>query len=140
MTATVLWLYGVLVTASLVMLLAWSRAARDLAAEFDEPWHALRWCRAFVIAVGLTVHASFMAAACGYRAFDVLAHQRVELGSEASLQIMLLVGLAASKVSFVWAGSIDERHHHVRWPWWAFLYAMVVWALACWTWAVVTPA
>lgn len=136
MIAFVLWLFGLLVISSLIMLLAWGDAARQLWRELDRQPRQLVWCKPFVIAAGLTVHASAMALACGYRAFDLLVHARFDLGSEAGFQVFVLTGLALSKVMFVWAGSSDERTREARWPWWAFLYALILWALFCLAWAV----
>lgn len=140
MIPVALWLYGLIVGASLFMLLSWGDAARQLAGEFGGPAIALRWCKAFVIAAGLTIHASFMAAACGYRAFDIVVHGTAPMGSDASYQIAMLIGLGLSKVAFVWAGSIQEQPRHIRWPWWGFVYAMLLWAVACWAWATIPTA
>ena len=90
MTAFVLWLYGFLVIASLIMVLSWGNAARQLASEHGGTWIELAWCKAFMIAAGLTIHAVAMAGACAYRAYDVLFNSRIELGSEAAVQIPLL--------------------------------------------------
>ena len=135
MIAFVLWLFGVLVISSLIMVAAWGDAARRLLRELGGSPAELIWCKPFVIAAGLTVHASSMALACGYRAFDLLAHDRVDLGSYADFQVAVLLGLATSKVMFVWAGSTDERRRQARWPWWAFLYALILWGLFCLGWA-----
>lgn len=136
MTPIVLWMYGILVLSSLIMMVAWGGAARALAQERGGTILALRWCKPFMIAGGLTIHAIFMAAASGYRAFDIVANAVDVLGSEAAVQVTVLAGLGVSKIAFVWAGSIEEDARHIRWPWWAFLYVLVLWAFVCWAWAI----
>jgi len=134
MTTIVLWMYGALVASSVIMLFSWGGAARQIARGV--PVSRMRWNKALMVASGLTIHAAFMAAACGYRAFDIMANAIAVMGSEAALQVAVLAGLVLSKVMFVWAGAIDEDLLAVRWTWWAFLYAMAAWAAACWAWAL----
>lgn len=136
MTPIVLWLYGLLVVSSLIMVLAWGDAAQGLARQRGGTWWSLIWCKPFVIAGGLTMHAIFMALASGYRAYDIMANELPVLGSEAAVQVIVMVGLGISKIMFVWAGSIEEEPRYVRWPWYAFLYFLLLWGLFCWAWAI----
>lgn len=141
MTAFVLWLYGLLVAASAIMFIAWGKAAIDLRREHPLPLMALRWCRPLVIASSLTLHAAAMVIACGYRAYDIVANLLPVTGSEASVLAAVLAALGVSKMGFVWAGAIEEapdavtRRYRVRWPWWAFLYVISLWAIVCFWWA-----
>lgn len=133
MTAILLWLFGVLTIASAIMFVAWGRAAGDLRRGFDRPWWKLIWCKAYMLAAALTLHAGVMVSSAGYRAHDLMRGFEVA-GSDADFLALNLSGLAVSKFAFVWAGSIDEAVEHVRWPWWAFLYSLILWALFCATW------
>jgi hypothetical protein len=136
MTPIVLWMYGLLVVSSLIMVLAWGNAAQKLARDRASSFPALVWCKPFMIAGGLTVHAVFMAAASGYRAFDIMANELPVLGSEAAVQVIVMSGLGISKIMFVWAGSIEEHPRHVRWTWYAYLYFLMLWGLTVWSWAI----
>lgn len=132
MITTALWLYGFICLASIIMVLAWGHAA--IAIGHNRHWVDLRWSKPFIIAGGLTIHALAMAAACAYRAYDLLAHSLVELGSAMWLQVLFLATLGFSKAMFVWAGSLRETTRALRWPWWVFLALVGVWGIYCISW------
>lgn len=133
MTALLLWLFGTLTIASLIMVVTWGKAAREIRAEFRQPLARLVWCKPYVIAAALTLHALMMATSSAYRASDLMRGVAVA-GSDANFLALNLSGLAISKAGFVWSGALDDEHQRVRWPWWGFLYALIVWALFCATW------
>jgi hypothetical protein len=141
MTSVILWLFGVLTLASLIMIASWGRGAWGLWAEAScgeaRLWRAVgvaRWHRPFVIAASMTLHASGMAIGSGYRAWDML-HGFHVLGSDFGLLLANMTMIGFSKVGLVWGISIVPGTRRTRWPWWGFLILMVYWGVFCALWA-----
>lgn len=132
MNALALFLYGAIAISSAIMVVAWGKAAKDVAE--DVPPGELKWCKAYVIAAALTLHAVAMTGACGYRVYDLLFNGLAEVGTQAWVLIVLLLMLSGSKLGFVWASAISEDERRARWPWWAYLYCLTLWGTFCLVW------
>lgn len=116
--------FGWLAIGSLFMLVSWGYVAIQF---WRDPAEHNVWSRRLWISTSLTLHAAVMLISTVYRLVDLWNDPHALDGPSQALFLGILLSLAASKGGLVWAGSIDPEKHRVRWPWWAYLFSLLVW-------------
>jgi hypothetical protein len=129
MSAVALWLWGYITLASILIIPAWGRSAREIAQEVDT-WHELLRCKPWLVAASLCVHAVGVGSGSAYRLWDGLARGVYQTGTQAFVLFLTLTLLATAKTVLLWAGALREEGQSAHWTWWIGVYFAIVWGVA----------
>lgn len=129
MTSFIIWLYVALAISCFFLFFAWSHYAHCFVKERSEEGHPLSslvWSKSFLVAGGLALHAIALFFATGYRVVMLYRNPSADIvGEEPYIFAFFLLMILLSKVVLIWAASTDELRKKIRWPWVAYVGAML---------------
>ena len=128
MTSFLLWIYLALAISCAFLTVAWGHVAGGIvrARHRERNFRPLIWSKSFLVSTGLSIHAFAMLLATGYRSFDLYMTPGEDItGSEPYFFAYFLCMLLISMIILVWAASTNEMRQKIRWPWTAYVAALI---------------